>query len=117
MPYTVPDIALSLPYFMSSYDLNGAGLVQDPGKFEGQRYQTLTLWELALSGDGVRATDSHENIYTVFPETLLASLFPLDPAFRNPSGSWVVWEEDNGFVGSTYLADEVDDVVAYLEGS
>jgi hypothetical protein len=89
---------LSKDQVAAQYALNGNGRIASLGKFQGEPWWVVALWDLALEGcaDGM---DDDEGVEI--------SIFNLDPelaaitGYRSDATSGrkiIVWETDSGFV-------------------
>ncbi len=88
-----------------AYRLDEHGIVCSPGKFEGEPWYVVALWELVLNG----CADSE-----IFDGDDLISVFTLDKDLRDACGletprrdgadHIVLWERSDGFVCSRQLS-------------
>ena len=85
---------------LKRYDVDDAGRITSPGKFEGEMLYAVYYWEWMLNGDGENMEDDDGTEYTVFdvaPEDRV--LFPEIP---NSIYKVALFEDSQGFV---YLTD------------
>lgn len=77
------------------WTLSSGGTIQDPGKFEGEHWSTICLWDRAMDGEG-------DSIFDEF-EVLLTAIHLSEDERREyelPDDAEVVvlWETEQGFV-------------------
>jgi hypothetical protein len=87
-----------------NYQLDAKGIVLSPGKFEGEPWYVVALWNLALEGCADR--EVHDG-------TQLISCFEIDAEIVAMCGNGhrlgqyiCVWERDNGFVDHAVMRAE-----------
>lgn len=82
---------------VKDYDLGEDGRVTSPGKFEGEPWWTVALWDSVMNGfydDDTGSDGDYTHWFRIDDE--LRAVFGVD-SFNG--GKWVtVWERDDGFV-------------------
>ena len=89
------------------YRLDEHGIVRSPGKFEGEPWWVVALWDVSLDGFADREDFDGATLLVSFAidSDLVAAI-----GYRPVSCDFVsLWESDNGFVNHAFtLATELD---------
>ncbi len=107
----------------ADYTLSERGTIASPGKFEGEIWQTVALWDLMLDGGSDFETGDSESGEPVIAwfhvDAALIADLTSNAAERDafaadyPPGSYLgVWEDSQGFVRLTESAEDPSDDAA-----
>lgn len=94
------------------FNLSGSGVVQNPGKFEGELISTIWYWYQVLEGasdEDLDCDDMIVSIFTVEQEEIDAfETFGIEGVFQ--AGEEVgFWEDEQGFV-HCMLSEEINQI-------
>jgi hypothetical protein len=102
------------------YTLNRHGIVSTPGKFEGEPWYVVALWERTLEGRAEHSEyDGDTEISSFMLTSALREIIDFD---RTDPRAWIsLWEREDGFVvHALRMDDEVttdnDGVFLFSEG-